>query len=140
MVVGVEDPDVEPSYCGYSTSNTGYRLAVALLTLFPSVAIFLRSFEERHAILSVIFWALYSLWFLAAGLDVVSLVNGQAACLDEFTVSNGTKNCDNSVYGTSIAVDVSICVVLGVFIYLQAVAEVRLGGSSTKSLASYAAV
>eukprot|EP01040_Poterioochromonas_malhamensis_P007679 gene7679-8292_t len=131
VVVGIKGSDDKPSYCGYSNANTGYRLAVALITLFFSVAIFFRVFEERPAILSASFWGLYSLWFLAAGLDVVSIANGQAACQeDEFTVSGGTKECNNSIYGITIAIDAAICVVLGVFIYLQAVAGIGLGGSS----------
>ncbi len=98
--------------------------------LFFSVAIFFRVFEERPAILSASFWGFYSLWFLAAGMDVMSIANGQAACQDQFTVSGGTKECNNSIYGITIAIDAAICVVLGVFIYLQAVAGVGLGGSS----------
>lgn len=114
----------DPSYCGYSNGNTGWRLATAIVTLLFSVCIFLKIFDERPALLTSLYWALYSCWFLAAGLDVVAVANGQASCKDSFDAINGTATCDNSVYGITIAIDVAICIVIGIFVYFQ----VRGGG------------
>jgi len=115
------------SYCGYSNGNTGYRLTVAIITLIFSVGIFLQFFEERQMILNAIYWSLYSLWFLASGLDIVAVANGQAACNDSLTsLSGSSSTCSNSVYGISIAIDIAICFVIAGFIYLQ----VKRGGVS----------
>ena len=104
------------SYCGYSNGNTGYRLAIAIVMLLFSVASFLRLLEQHPAIFNACFWALYSLWFLAFGLDISALANGQSACKDVF---DGYGTCNNSIYGVSIAIDVAIIMVLSVFLYFQ---------------------
>mmetsp|Transcript_19185 Transcript_19185/g.20798 ORF Transcript_19185/g.20798 Transcript_19185/m.20798 type:complete len:97 (-) Transcript_19185:171-461(-) len=82
--------------------------------LLFSIATFLRLLEQHPAIFNACFWALYSLWFLAFGLDISALANGQSTCKDKF---NGT--CNNSIYGVSIAIDVAIILVLSVFLYFQ---------------------
>jgi preprotein translocase subunit SecG len=106
----------EYSYCGYSNGNTGYRLTVAIVMFFFSIVLFFNLLQERQLILNGCYWAQYSLWFLATGLDIVAVANGQAACKDSFT-SGAT--CNNSVYGISIAIDIVICAILMVYIYLM---------------------
>ncbi len=120
---------VDPSYCGSLAAEgyTTYRLTVALFTLFFSVTIFLRAFEERAAVLNLCFRVLYSFWFLATGLDVTFVWNGRSLCIDQIAVG---KECDFSFYGITIIVDVATCILLCVFIYLQVVGSIGFGVTS----------
>eukprot|EP01040_Poterioochromonas_malhamensis_P014656 gene14656-16256_t len=120
----------DPSYCGSVATEgyTTYRLMVALFTIFFSVTIFLRAFEERAAVLNLCFRVLYSLWFLAAGLDVAFVWNGRTFCIDQIAAGH---ECDFSFYGITIIVDVAACVLLCVFIYLQVVGSIGFGVTSS---------
>lgn len=119
----------DPSHCGSLATEgyTTYRLMVALFTIFFSVTIFLRAFEERTAVLNLCFRVLYSLWFLATGLDVAFLWNGRTFCIDQIAAGD---ECDFSFYGITIIVDVAACVLLCVFIYLQVVGSIGFGVTS----------
>jgi hypothetical protein len=100
----------KPSYCGYSNANTGYRLAIAILTLFFAISFFFDVYDNRPLLLSGIYFGAHSLWFFALGLDINSLANGQSYCKDDFTsINGGDVTCNNSVYGITISIDAGIC-------------------------------
>eukprot|EP01040_Poterioochromonas_malhamensis_P004841 gene4841-5196_t len=103
----------DPSFCGFSDGITGYRLAVAIVTILFSIVIFFGIFDERKGMFSSGCWKLYSLWFLAAGLDLVSVLNGQAGCKDSL---DSVGDCDNSVYGLTIAIDAIMCFIIAAYI------------------------
>ena len=83
------------------------------MTILFSIVIFFGIFDERKGMFSSGCWKLYSLWFLAAGLDLVSVLNGQAGCKDSL---DSVGDCDNSVYGLTIAIDAIMCFIIAAYI------------------------
>jgi disulfide bond formation protein DsbB len=122
------------SYCGYSNANTGYRLTIAILTFIFSILLFLNVLQAHPYILNSCYWMLYSFWFLATGLDIVAIANGQTSCNDNIQKAVPSSTCDNSVYGVTIAVDVGVLVTVSCLIYfLKAAASAgHSGGDSSR--------
>ncbi len=84
------------SYCGYTTANTGFRLAVAILTIILAVLMFFKVFKDNEMLLYFILLVHAVLWFAASMADAVSLTNATMACTDGFDDST----CYPEIYGT----------------------------------------
>jgi hypothetical protein len=88
------------SYCGYTAANTGFRLALAIATIFLAVAMYVKVFTEKEMLLYFILLIHAVLWFAASMADAVSLTNATMACNDnkfDGGVSNST--CYPNIYG-----------------------------------------
>jgi hypothetical protein len=88
------------SYCGYTSANTGFRLALAIATIFLAVAIHFKVFTEKELLLYFILLIHAVMWFAASMADAVSLTNATMACNDnkfDGGVSNST--CYPNIYG-----------------------------------------
>jgi hypothetical protein len=93
--------DTTPSYCGYDSSNTGYRISVALISLILAVLLILRVWERASKICYFVLLAHGILWFSAIVFDAAILTNTTLACSnkDFFNDSSVSYTCDNTVYG-----------------------------------------
>jgi hypothetical protein len=88
------------SYCGYTTANTGFRLAVAILTIILAVAMYFKAFADYEMLLYFILLIHAALWFAASMADAVSLTNATMACNSGGGFSNST--CYPNIYGELI--------------------------------------
>lgn len=108
----------QPSYCGYTKANTIYRLTIAIFTFFFSLSLFTEVYKSRPMVLNGFYFMFHSLWFLAAGLDIMGITNGQTTCVDTFEKANDNQvNCENSIYGITIAIDIIIFLLILFFTY-----------------------
>ncbi len=86
------------SYCGYPPSNTGYRLAIALITFFLAVAMALKFFDDKKEILYFVLLINGLFWAAAFVVDCATLTNSTLAC-SQGDFSSGDYNCHNATYG-----------------------------------------
>lgn len=129
-----------PVFCGYSKGNTGYRLAVAIMTLFLGVIMIFKVLEKDEKIKYFTLLLHMVIWFSVFVADSAQLSSATQACSEKyFFFINGSK-CDNSKYGITIAIDIAICFV-SFFVwyglsYLAGVsaASITSGGSNRASL------
>jgi hypothetical protein len=96
--------DDDSCACGYSKPNTGFRLALACITVLGGVWLYM--YKDKEDTKFITYWGLFAisiLWYSASVADIIALVQGGAAC-DNFSGSD--LKCGTAQYGITIAVDV----------------------------------
>ena len=121
------------AYCGYSESSTGYRIAIAVCTIFVGALLgmnFMGKSGETPYVLATLLIA----WIGVTASDSALLANASASCSAQMKLASNQNNaCSMSQYGITIAVDVGATILAG-FAYILVDgadnAGVKLGGGS----------
>jgi len=103
-------------YCGNSVGNTGYRLAVAIVTFILAVLMLLKIFEDKELIHYFTLLTIMIMWFSVFVADSAQLSNASEACAQNDFFKEGST-CQNAKYGITIAVDIAITIVAFVVWY-----------------------
>ena len=96
--------DSAPSYCGYPEGVTGFRLAVAIITVILAVLLFFKVWDNVPRAGYVILLINAIFWFAAVVVDATILSNSTLACTNSDFLGNGSEfPCDNATYGQGLA-------------------------------------
>ena len=99
-------------YCGYSEGNTGYRLAIAILTIFGGIGM---AVDKEDAFQKIAYWGLFGssvLWYAATVIDIMALVQGSKGCTESWESEGTGITCDSSAYGITIALDFVLSILM----------------------------
>jgi hypothetical protein len=114
---------------------TGFRLFIGLITLAVGAILMINVLEKFRHYAFMMDWMMSSFWLLAFGLDINAVWNGNESCNNNLKDVYG-GDCDNSVYGLSIAIDLCFLIMIGVahyFHFMEFNEAVAHGGGLTKS-------
>ncbi len=88
-----------PVFCGYSPSVTGYRLAVAIITIIIGGLLFFKLWDNDDRMITWIILLINAIfWFGATIVDCSTLANSTLSCNDK-GFNGGYYNCNNARYG-----------------------------------------
>jgi hypothetical protein len=94
------------SVCGYSAANTGYRLALACLSIIAGIWMIFHTKIEGAMVYSYWFiWAMKIFWFAALLADIIAIIQGSKACNNGIAKYGGGFDCGTAQYGITIALD-----------------------------------
>jgi hypothetical protein len=102
------------SLCGFSEANTGFRLALACVTVLAGVWLVFHKNVENAKLYT--YWGLFAVmvfWLAASVADIIAVLQGGKSCqqgLAEY--SDGFLNCDTAEYGITIAIDILMCLIM----------------------------
>lgn len=89
------------AYCGYGTSNTAFRLALAIATVIFGVLMATPVLKERPNLTSLTLFAISILWYSATVADSTAYINAAEACNDSFGKQSGVT-CNGTSYGITV--------------------------------------
>ena len=101
------------AYCGYSEGSTGYRIAIAIITVIVGALIGL-NFLGKNGENPYVLATLLAAWIGVTASDCALLSNASSSCSAQMQLSINKNNaCSMSEYGITIAVDIGATVIAG---------------------------
>eukprot|EP01035_Chromulina_nebulosa_P034173 gene34173-45829_t len=101
----------DTAYCGYGTSNTSFRLALAIVTVIFGVLMATPVLKERPNLTSLTLFFISILWYSATVADSTAYINAAEACNDSFGNQSGVT-CNGTNYGITVALDVLVSIII----------------------------
>eukprot|EP01036_Dinobryon_divergens_P036142 gene36142-46991_t len=99
------------AYCGYGTSNTAFRLALAIATVIFGVLMATPVLKGSPNLTSFTLFFISILWYSATVADSTAFINGTEACNDGWGTISGVT-CNGANYGITVALDVMVSIII----------------------------
>jgi hypothetical protein len=76
-------------------------------------AVVMNSLNERAATHVSLYWVVACLWLVMGGFDILSISNGQRSCEKGFQEIFPGSDCNNDIYGVTLAIDAAMLILWG---------------------------